>query len=55
MSGRLDRGHSPAHVLRLPRPLNVGTERVVTTYELLDIFADAAGEEFTREHDLSKP
>ena len=37
------------------RPLNLGTDRLVTIDELVDIIADAAGKEIDKEHDLSKP
>jgi nucleoside-diphosphate-sugar epimerase len=36
-------------------PLNLGTDRMVTINELVEIIAGAAGKEISREHDLSKP
>jgi nucleoside-diphosphate-sugar epimerase len=36
-------------------PLNVGSDRLVTINELVDIVAAAAGKTITRRHDLTKP
>lgn len=36
-------------------PLNLGTDRLVTIDELVDVIAEAAGKEIHVEHDLSKP
>jgi len=36
-------------------PLNLGTDRLVTIDELVDIIADAAGKEVEKDHDLTKP
>ncbi len=36
-------------------PLNLGTDRMVTINELVDIVAGLAGKRILREHDLSKP
>jgi nucleoside-diphosphate-sugar epimerase len=36
-------------------PLNLGTDRLVTINELVDIVADGAGKTVRRRHDLSKP
>jgi GDP-D-mannose 3',5'-epimerase len=37
------------------RPLNLGTDRLVTVDQLVDIVADAAGKRITKRHDVSKP
>lgn len=37
------------------QPLNIGTDRLVSINELVDIIADSAGIEVEKEHDLSKP
>ncbi len=36
-------------------PLNLGTNRLVTINELIDIIADIAGKKLIKRHDLSKP
>ncbi len=36
-------------------PLNLGTDRLVTINELVDIIADVAGKDVRKRHDLSKP
>lgn len=38
-----------------PGPLNLGTDRLVTINDLVDIIAGASSKEIHREHDLSKP
>jgi len=38
-----------------PGPLNLGTDRLVTINELVNLIAGAAGKEITKDHDLSKP
>jgi len=38
-----------------PGPLNLGTDRLVTINELVDIIADAAGKTIHKRYDLSKP
>ena len=47
-------------ILRLMRsdhhePLNLGTDRLVTVNELVDIIAEVAGKQVLKHHDLSKP
>jgi nucleoside-diphosphate-sugar epimerase len=37
------------------KPLNIGSDRLVTINELSDIIARASGKEITRKHDLSAP
>ena len=37
------------------QPLNLGTDRLVTIDELVDLVADAAGKTVTTRHDVSKP
>jgi GDP-D-mannose 3',5'-epimerase len=37
------------------KPLNLGTDELVTVNELVDIVADAAGKTFNKLHDVSKP
>lgn len=37
------------------RPLNLGTEDLITVDELVDLVADIAGKYLTKKHDLSKP
>ena len=37
------------------KPLNLGTDELVTVNELVGIVADAAGKTFTTLHDVSKP
>ena len=36
-------------------PLNLGSDRLVTVDELVDLVADAAGKQLMKEHDLSQP
>ena len=36
-------------------PLNLGTDRLVTIGELVNIITEAAGKEIEKDHDLSKP
>jgi GDP-D-mannose 3', 5'-epimerase len=36
-------------------PLNLGTDRLVTIDELIDLISDIAGKKLTKRHDLSKP
>jgi nucleoside-diphosphate-sugar epimerase len=36
-------------------PLNLGTDRLVTINQLLDIVSEIAGKKLTKRHDLSKP
>jgi nucleoside-diphosphate-sugar epimerase len=36
-------------------PLNIGSDRLITINELVDIVAMAAGKTVTRRHDLTKP
>ena len=36
-------------------PLNLGSDRLVTINELVDIVCQVAGKTVTRRHDLSKP
>jgi nucleoside-diphosphate-sugar epimerase len=38
-----------------PHPLNLGTDRLVTINELMDIVCRVAGKQLSRTHDLSKP
>ncbi|MEM3484671.1 MAG: NAD-dependent epimerase/dehydratase family protein [Candidatus Methanomethyliaceae archaeon] len=38
-----------------PGPLNIGSDRLVTVDELVDIVAQAAGKRIRKRHDLSKP
>jgi nucleoside-diphosphate-sugar epimerase len=38
-----------------PEPLNIGTERLVTINELVDLVAAAAGKQIEKVHDRSKP
>jgi len=38
-----------------PQPLNLGTDRLVTINQLIDIIAGIAGKSITKRHDLSKP
>jgi nucleoside-diphosphate-sugar epimerase len=38
-----------------PDPLNLGTDRLVTINELMDIVCASAGKQLRRTHDLSKP
>ena len=37
------------------KPINLGTDELVTINELVDAVCDAAGKRLTREHDLTKP
>jgi len=36
-------------------PLNLGTDRLVTINELIDLVSDVAGKKLNKQHDLSKP
>jgi nucleoside-diphosphate-sugar epimerase len=36
-------------------PLNLGTDRLVTINELIDLVSDVAGKKLAKRHDLSKP
>lgn len=38
-----------------PRPLNLGTDELVTVNELVDLVAEVAGKRLLKRHDLSKP
>jgi nucleoside-diphosphate-sugar epimerase len=38
-----------------PRPLNLGTDELVTVNQLVDMVAEVAGKSITKKHDLSKP
>jgi nucleoside-diphosphate-sugar epimerase len=38
-----------------PHPLNLGTDRLVTINELVDIVAAISGKRISRRHDLNKP
>jgi len=38
-----------------PKPLNLGTSRMVTVDELVDLISAIAGKRLTKRHDLSKP
>jgi len=38
-----------------PDPLNLGTDRLVSINELVDIVARAAGKHVTKQYDLTKP
>jgi GDP-D-mannose 3',5'-epimerase len=38
-----------------PRPLNLGTDELVTVNQLVDSVAEVAAKHITRQHDLSKP
>jgi GDP-D-mannose 3', 5'-epimerase len=38
-----------------PRPLNLGTEELVTVDQLVDMVAEIAGKRLNKRHDLSKP
>lgn len=38
-----------------PRPLNLGTDELVTINQLVDLVAEIAGKNITKRHDLSKP
>jgi len=38
-----------------PHPLNLGSDRMVTIDELVDIIAEIAGKQIRKRHDLSKP
>jgi GDP-D-mannose 3',5'-epimerase len=38
-----------------PRPLNLGTDELVTVNQLVDMVAEVAGKRITKRHDLSKP
>jgi len=38
-----------------PRPLNLGTDELVTINQLVDTIADIAGKRLMKQHDLSKP
>jgi GDP-D-mannose 3', 5'-epimerase len=38
-----------------PSPLNLGTDRLVTINELVDIVAEIAGKRISKRHDLTKP
>ena len=37
------------------RPLNLGTDELVTVNELVDLVAEVAGKSVVKRHDLSKP
>jgi len=37
------------------RPLNLGTDEIVTVNELVDMVCDASGKDLTKQHDLTKP
>jgi nucleoside-diphosphate-sugar epimerase len=38
-----------------PRPLNLGTDELVTVNQLVDMVAEVAGKRIVKRHDLSKP
>ena len=38
-----------------PRPLNLGTDELVTVNQLVDVIAEIAGKRIAKKHDLSKP
>jgi hypothetical protein len=38
-----------------PRPINLGTEELVTVNQLVDMVAEIAGKRIVKRHDLSKP
>jgi nucleoside-diphosphate-sugar epimerase len=37
------------------KPLNLGTDRLVTVDELVDLVAEVAGKRITKRHDVTKP
>ena len=38
-----------------PKPINIGSDRLVTINELADIIIEISGKDITKKYDLSKP